>query len=246
MPLSAIEKGKRTRPIRNMRLLNGDEISDVQILSGNSNLIVVTSNGNVTYFNENELNVLGSKAGGVKSVAGLGKNYAIALIAFDVEEKSKVILFTDKGHYRIFDNAHVNLTSRLGKTTQVMPCFKSDIHHVVNAFKINSKQDLLKINLFLSDSTYYPFNLDNSYLTDLDKYAKKNIEIPAKEKIIDVLDTNMEIINRHTVSHPIIIKEKPSMESSEQFDGQRDSAEEEVKDEKEGFEQISIFDDLEE
>ena len=246
MPLSAIEKGKRTRPIRNMRLLNGDEISDVQILSGNSNLIVVTSNGNVTYFNENELNVLGSKAGGVKSVAGLGKNYAIALIAFDVEEKSKVILFTDKGHYRIFDNAHVNLTSRLGKTTQVMPCFKSDIHHVVNAFKINSKQDLLKINLFLSNSTYYPFNLDNSYLTDLDKYAKKNIEIPAKEKIIDVLDTNIEIINRHTVSHPIIIKEKPSMESSEQFDGQRDSAEEEVKDEKEGFEQISIFDDLDE
>ncbi|MBR5997302.1 MAG: DNA topoisomerase IV subunit A, partial [Bacilli bacterium] len=122
MPLNMIEKGKRSRPIRNMRLLNGDEVVDIQVLSGNSNLLVLTSNGNVTYFNENELTVLSSKAGGVKSVAGLGKNNAVALIAFDEEEKNKVIMFTDKGHYRIFDNAHVNLTARLGKVQVVMPC----------------------------------------------------------------------------------------------------------------------------
>ena len=148
MPLNMIEKGKRSRPIRNMRLLNGDEVADIQVLSGNSNLLVLTSNGNATYFNENELSVLSSKAGGVKSVAGLGKNNAVALIAFDEEEKNKVILFTDKGHYRIFDNAHVNLTARLGKVQNIMPCFKSDIHHVVSAFKLNTKADLLKINLF--------------------------------------------------------------------------------------------------
>ena len=118
MPLNMIEKGKRSRPIRNMRLLNGDEVVDIQVLSGNSNLLVLTSNGNVTYFNENELTVLSSKAGGVKSVAGLGKNNAVALIAFDEEEKNKVIMFTDKGHYRIFDNAHVNLTAMTQATTR--------------------------------------------------------------------------------------------------------------------------------
>ena len=123
MPLNLIEKGKRARPTRNMRLLNGDEVVDVQILSGNSNLIVIASNGNVTYFNENELNILGTKAGGVKSMSGLGKTNAVALIAFDTDEKSKVIMFTDKGHYRIFDNNHVNLTNRLGKVQPLMPCF---------------------------------------------------------------------------------------------------------------------------
>ena len=246
MPLNHLELGKRSRPVRNMRLLNGDEISDVQILSGNSNLMVVTSNGNVTYFNENELTVLSSKAGGVKSVAGLGKNNAIALIAFDTEEKSKVIMFTDKGHYRIFDNAHVNLTNRLGKVTQVMPCFKSDIHHVVNAFKLNTKQDLFKINLFLSDNSYFPFVLDSYYLTDLDKYAKKNIEIPAKERIADVLDTEIEIINKKTISHPITIKEKPILDENDDSGITKEVVNEPVKEEKEGFEQISIFDDLDE
>ena len=243
MPLNVIELGKRTRPIRNMRLLNGDEIADVQVLSGNSNLIVVSSNGAVTYFNENELNVLGSKAGGVKSMAGLGKNSAVALIAFDEEEKSKVILFTDKGHYRIFDNAHVNLTNRLGKTQLVMPCFKSDVHHIISAFKISNKQDLLKINLFLGDNTYFPFELDNFYLSDLDKYAKKNIDIPAKEKIVAVNDASIEIVDKKTISHPIIIKEKPPIVLSDNGDDGEENNEP-IEEEKEGFEQISIFDDL--
>ena len=245
MPLNAIELGKRARPIRNMRLLNGDEVADVQVLSGNSNLIVVSSNGNVTYFNENELTVLSSKAGGVKSMAGLGKNSAIALIPFDEEEKSKVIMFTDKGHYRIFDNAHVNLTARLGKVQSLMPCFKSDIHHVVNAFKLSTKQDLLKINLFLTDNTYYEFSLDNFYLSDLDKYAKKNIDIPSKEKVVDVKDTTIEIVDKKTVSHPIVIKEKPPISLDDSGEG-NDETGELVKEEKEGFEQISIFDDLDE
>ena len=246
MPLNVLEKGKRARPTRNMRLLNGDEVCDVQILSGNSNLIVVASNGNVTYFNENELNVLGTKAGGVKSMAGLGKSNAIALITFDTDEKSKVIMFTDKGHYRIFDNAHVNLTNRLGKVQPLMPCFKSDIHNVVNAFKLSTKQDLLKINLFLSSGNYFGFELDNFYLTDLDKYAKKNIDLPAKEKIAEVLDTNIEIVNKKTISHPIIIKEKPPIDLSDSSDDNDDNDEPKVKEEKEGFEQISIFDDLDE
>ena len=248
MPLNMIEIGKRSRPSRNMRLLNGDEVSDIQILTGNSNLLVLTSNGNATYFNENELTVLGSKAGGVKSVASLGKNNAVALIAFDEEEKNKVILFTDKGHYRILDNAHVNQTNRLGKVTQVMPCFKSDIHHVVSAFKLTTKADLLKINLFLSNNEYFDFDLTDFYLTDLAKYAKKNIDIPSKTTIDSVVDTNIEIINKKTVSHPIVVKEKerPALdeESSDEIEEVNEIKEE--KTEKEGFEQISIFDDLEE
>ena len=248
MPLNNIEQGKRSRPTRNMRLLNGDEVVSVEVLTGNSNLLVLTSNGNVSYFNENELTVLSSKAGGVKSIGSLGKNNAVALIAFDEEEKNKVILFTDKGHYRIFDNAHVNLTQRLGRVTQVMPCFKSDIHRVVSAFKLNTKADLLKINLFLTTNEYFTFDLNEFYLSDLAKYAKKNIEIPAKAEIDNVIDTEIEIINKKTVSHPIVVKEKDPEELSAEDLADSEEVEEKapVTEEKtkEGFEQISIFDDL--
>ena len=172
----------------------------------------------------------------------------MALIPFDEEEKSKVALFTDKGHYRIFDNAHVNLTARLGKVTNVMPCFKSDVHHVVSAFKIDTKQDLLKINLFLDDNSYYIFDLDNYYLSDLDKYAKKNISIPAKAKIVNVFDGVIDVINKDTISHPVTVKEKPIIVRTDDDETNDLEPENEVpqKEEKEGFEQISIFDDLDE
>jgi hypothetical protein len=127
-----------------------------------------------------------------------------------------------------------------------MPCFKSDIHHVVKAFKLNNKQDLLIINLLLSDNSLFAFNLDNTYLSDLDKYAKKNIDIPSKENIVDVSDTNIDIIDKMTVSHPITIKEKPILESSDESDDGDVENPLEIKEEKEGFEQISIFDDLDE
>ncbi len=248
MPLNNIEQGKRSRPTRNMRLLNGDEVVSVEILTGNSNLLVLTSNGNVSYFNENELTVLSSKAGGVKSIGSLGKNNAVALIAFDEEEKNKVILFTDKGHYRIFDNAHINLTQRLGRVTQVMPCFKSDIHRVVSAFKLNTKADLLKINIFLNTNEYFTFDLNEFYLSDLAKYAKKNIDIPAKTEIDNVIDTEIEIVNKKTVSHPIVVKEKDPEELSAEDVSDTDETEEKdpgtEEKTKEGFEQISIFDDL--
>ena len=125
-----------------------------------------------------------------------------------------------------------------------MPCFKSDIHHIVSAFKLNSKQDLLQINLFLSNNEYYTFNLDSFYLSDLDKYAKKNIDIPSKEKIVNVFDTNIELVDKKTISHPVTVKEKAPLETNDDDDEEVEN-ERPKEESKEGFEQISIFDDLE-
>ena len=101
------------------------------------------------------------------------------------------------------------------------------------------------MNLFLSNDSYYEFSLNEYYLSDLDKYAKKNIDISSKETIVDVRDTTINIVDKKTVSHPITIKEKPpiSFDNSEEDNDENDES---VKEEKEGFEQISIFDDLDE
>ena len=47
------------------------------------------------------------------------------------------------------------------------------------------------------------------------------------------------------MSHPIIVKEKPPIDLGDNSE-ESDDSEENVKEEKEGFEQISIFDDLDE
>ena len=98
----------------------------------------------------------------------------------------------------------------------------------------------------MSTNEYFEFELTDFYLTDLAKYAKKNIDIPSKTTVDSVIDTNIEIINKKTISHPITIKEKPiqTLEDDSEDDNDEPISVPEVKEEKEGFEQISIFDDL--
>ena len=65
-----------TKPISCMRLLKDDNVVDVSVCNGNSNLFIITKSGNATYFNENEISNLGLKTSGVKAISTL-KNSTI-------------------------------------------------------------------------------------------------------------------------------------------------------------------------
>ena len=261
MSLSSIETMKRSRPTKCMKLLSGDEVTGVQVLTGNSDLLVLTSNGYATFFNENELTILGSKAGGVKSVAGLGKNQAVALLSFDEAERAKIAIITDKGHQRVIDINKLTRTARLGKTQEVCPSFKGDQHRVIGGIKINKDLDLIKLNLYLSDNSVYRLTIDDFRQTEA-RYAKKNIDIPARTSVSCVIDTTIESINKKTITHPIVLKEKPEdkkevvMEQqtideivendepkveNEEVSAPVETPKQEKKEQK-SFEQISIFD----
>lgn len=259
MSVSAIETIKRSRPARCMKLLNGDEVVGVQVLTGNSNLLVLTSNGMGSLFNENDLTILGSKAGGVKSISGLGKNQATALIAAHEDEKAKVIIITDKGHERVIDVNKVTRTARLGKPQEICPSFKGDPHKVLAAVKVDKEADLMKLNLHLTDNSVYKLVVDDFRLAEA-KYAKANIKLPARTFVNYVFDTNIERIDKNTISYPIIEKVKPesaitvSNEPVESLLEEDNVVEESVentpvepqkakeKKEDKSFEQISIFD----
>ena len=249
MCFDQIDTAKHTRPVRCMRLLNGDEIAGIQVLTGNSNLLVITSNGNGTLFNENDLSILGSKAGGVKSISNLGKNSTVALVTVDDGENAKVAVITDKAHQRIIDTRSLVRTARLGKVQEICPSFKGDVHNVISAIKVPSKADLIKLNLSLNNNTTFELTIDDFRMTQY-RYAKKNIDIPPRTAIDCVYDTSLEVIDKNTVSHPIIEKEKKAIETEIEVEEEKVEApvEQPVQDEEEvhTYKQISIFDDEDE
>ena len=201
MALSSLDSNKHSRPVRCMRLLTNDEVSSIQLTTGNNDLLVITSNGNASLFNENDLTILGNKAGGVKSISGLGKNSAVALLAFEEGEKSKFVVISDKGHQRVLDNNRFIRTNRLGKVQLLMPSFKGDVHKVVLAFKVKDKNEVFSANVYLNDQTIYNIVIDDLKLTDTNRYAKKNLDIPARTFIVSGYDTELEEINKDTKSH---------------------------------------------
>lgn len=247
MCLNSLEFTRFSRTSRYMKLLSDDEVSGIQVLTGNSDILVITSNGMASLFNENDLSVIGAKASGVKSISGLGKNQAVGLVTFDEEEKSKFVIVTDKAHERVLDNTKVMRTPRLGKTTVVMPCFKSDTHKIVSVIKVPAKVDVIALNMHLSDTSMIQATIDDLHLSDIAKYAKKNLDVPSKTHVLFAYDGSIDRIDKTTVSHPIIEKEKPVKVEGEEANTEAVEATSEVVEEKKeesNFEQISIFDDL--
>lgn len=241
-PLTEIDLNKHSRPSKMMRIMDRDEVIGVELLSGNSDVLVISSNGNASLFNENELTIVSCKAGGVKSMNGLAKASIAALITFEESDKTKCVLYTDKGHQRVFDASKIAKTNRLGKPTPICPSFKSDIHNVVAAFKINNREECV-VSIYYTNKTFElkSYEKEDLYLTDY-QYAKTNMKKPAGTLIEMVLGQNMETIDKNTISHPVILK-APKEENSENT--QPENVEEVEQKEEAGFEQISIFDDLE-
>ena len=241
-PLSEIDVSKKSRPQRAMRILNSDMVVGVELCSGNSNILVITNNGLASYFNENELTVISSKAGGVKAMSNMLGGQAVALLAFEESERGKVALFTDKGHVRVFDAYKLPLTNRLGKANIVCQSFKNDVHKVVSAVKIG-RADLLKVNLHLSNLSSMIYEMNDFRITEAQN-AKKNISTPARTLILRALPfEELVVIDKNIISHPIVVKE-PRVKKVVDTPVEAEVKEEKPSEEKETFEQMSIFDDI--
>ena len=244
MPLSMLELGIRRRPSRYMKILNNDKVVNIALLTGNSDIMVVTNNGNCSLFNENELTIVSPKAGGVKSISGLGNNHIAGLLTFDENERSKIILFTNKGHVRVTDLNKFVRTNRLGKAQPIVQSFKGDPHSVVGVFKPYG--DDSKYYMYLNDHTIKEYPVTDWRNTEA-QYAKKNIDgMTLKQHLGYVFDGQIIQITKNITSHPVIQKHvDPVIPEDEVVVVNEENASEEKGEEKEErFEQISIFDDL--
>ena len=245
MAVSSLEMQRRSRPARYMKLLTNDEIVGVELLTGDSDLLVITNNGNCSLFNENELTILGSKAGGVKSISSLGSNQDAALIALEKDERTKLLLITNKGHMRVTDSSKFFRTNRLGKVQNILQSFKGDPHSIIYAMRVSKDEELI-LNLYMNDRTIKNLKVDDLRNTEA-QYAKKNIEgMTLKQSVAFVFDTTITNIGKSNISHPIVVKEVPQSETAPAETVEPEDTQEEEKSEKEAgsFEQISIFDDL--
>jgi len=227
-----------------MKIQKDDEVSDVCILNGNSNILVITEKGNITYFNENQITQTGLKTSGVKAISTLKNSQIKAVLSFTDNEKSKILLVTDKKMYRIYENTSAFLTDRLGKTQVAFKSFKSDVHSLVYAQKILNKDQPIKLYCLMDDKTVQSYDMNDYYLTPVDKYCKANIELESKENINSIYINSIDVIDSSFKSEmPLVSKNDNDIDpgfSVEHEDIENDN--DAKKDD--NYQQISIFDDM--
>jgi len=252
--LSDFQASRNSKPITCMRLGQDDEVVDVTVLSGDSNILILTEKGNLTYFNENEISCTGLKSSGVKAISTLKNSTVKAVFGFRKDEKNKVLLITDNKMYRLYDNNNAEVTARLGKTQFAFKSFKSDLHLLVYAQKILSKDQPINLYCLMGDNSVINYSLNDFYLTPIDKYCKANMELNSNQKIKSIYQNNVDLIDENFIEEkgknpndggnnggasPIVSESKDTKKEVKKPD---DTSDDKKKDD--NYEQISIFDDM--
>lgn len=248
-PLSFYTDSLKSRPFKCIRLANGDELVDVKLSTGNANIMVFSSGGFYAYFNENELIPLSLKASGVKSMSLKGGQYAINLVIAQENERSKIVLITDKSCLRIFDTSKGEVMPRLAKNQIAFKTFKNDTHHLVYAHKVvydkiyQGQDNILEkdeMSIVLYDNNFEPNEIiiNDFHLTDIDKYAKKNIDsMLVKSRIRYVFNKGVDYVDDKIVSQPIVLRKDLTNIEQELLDDEKETK-------KGNVEQITLFDDF--
>lgn len=246
---------RTNKPIQYMRLLKDDEVVDVAVLKGNSNMLILTKSGKATYFNENDIQCTGLRTSGVKCIATLSDSTIESMLAYSSSERTKILFITNKGMYKILDSNNLTLRSRLEKSDYLLKSFKSDIHELIYTTKVLNSANDGQYYLLLNDGKVINYKLDNFHLTPSDKYCKKNIDaLPNGSEILSVYNFDVEVIDKNTKVEKVIKAPTTSF-----FDNDDKKTTKEVKvitidsknDDKKTasndtsrIEQISIFDDM--
>lgn len=220
--IKEFEVSRISKPIRCFRLNPDDELVDVQVLTGNSDLLIVTSNGLSSLFKESDVPLVGIKAGGVKSISfGKDKAKVIGALAYaPEEERTRIVLVTKNHAARIIDKTYLVRTSRLGAKQALYKSFKSSPQECMYVAKTPRKSDKLRVGAVLGNHSFVEINLDEIKTQPIDSFLKENIELESDAPIINCFRMDVPIVDENLKTYQVekIIKEvKPQDDEYEQL-----------------------------
>ena len=224
--LKELEVNKFARPIKCFRLLDSDELVDVKPVNGNTNLLIVSSNGASSYFNENDVSLVGIKAGGVKAMSSTKEKVNIvSLLTFNPDERARIVTLTDCKGLRIIDSSHLVKTSRLGPKQQIFKSFKAYPQEALFVEKSSKNNEITKIYGLLENNNLSIISLEDVKPQPIESFLKTNLEIDSPFNFIDTYHFDVSRIDE---SFKTVVVEKPIQIVK--------------KDEEEDYEQLSLFD----
>lgn len=202
-------------------LSNNDELVGVGLTLGNSDILVTNSLGQASLFNEQDINLVSLKAGGIKSMTGLNEDiYISSLLTFSDKENCKLGIITSQQGARLVDYTNITKTSRMGPKTALYKSFKSEPQICLNIFKFARKQEKMWVNVILSNRIRDIVKLEQTKTFPLEAYLKRNLELASNDPIVDTCIETVPVLNEDSkifIVKKIEKEEKPSSDEYEQL-----------------------------
>ncbi len=130
--LKSFKAQRYSRPLMALNVKGDDEVVSVMRTSGNSRILLGTKAGYVLLYNEEEINVVGPRAAGVKGINLKDDDVVIGAETFITQhENTQAIFVTQRGAVKKMNLKEVEQTSRAKRGTMILRTVKSNPHNLI-------------------------------------------------------------------------------------------------------------------
>jgi topoisomerase-4 subunit A len=130
--LKSFKAQRYSRPLMAINVKGDDEVVSVMRTSGNSRILLGTKAGYVLLYNEEEINVVGPRAAGVKGINLKDDDVVIGAETFITQhEETQAIFVTQRGAVKKMNLKEVEQTSRAKRGTMILRTVKSNPHKLI-------------------------------------------------------------------------------------------------------------------
>ena len=206
------------------------------ISNGKTEVIVLYASGHIIRYDENQVPIVGLKAGGVRSGSRSIDSALVGAVGLYENNKKNLMIATDKGGIKPIYPRYLNAASRNTVGTLSFKSFKSDHHNAVGLITYGENEQFQIVTNFKT----LTLNVKDIPYQPIDKVIAKVASLDKMEKIVAISNVINFIVDEKTTAYKL----PKNNDNIASFDEKKAIDENKEKDEKkkEKYKNISIDD----
>lgn len=141
--LKDFEVTRYTKPIKCINLKKDDALCQIGLTNGHQGIVLTSQKGFVTLYSEDEISILGVKAGGIKGI-NLKDDELVSMNVFCPLKPSSYVMISNQPGIKRLHISDIPSCNRATKGTAVFKSPKTNVIHALQSFVLDT-QDSLKI-----------------------------------------------------------------------------------------------------
>ncbi|MBD1379354.1 DNA topoisomerase IV subunit A [Metabacillus arenae] len=123
-----------SKPLVAVNVKGSDEVVDIALTSGEDDVFLVTHLGYGLWYNEDEINVVGPRAAGVKGINLKSEDFVVSGQVFAKDSKQQLVIITQRGATKKMAITEFEKSSRAKRGLVMLRELKNNPHRIVRGF----------------------------------------------------------------------------------------------------------------
>ena len=232
--LSDFVAQRYTKALTCMKMTGQDKLVAAFLTNGKTDIAVLYSGGQIVRYDENQVPVVGLKAGGVRSGSRAIEGTLVGGVGISDDSKRNLMIATDKGGVKPIYPRYINSSSRNTVGTLSFKSFKSDHHDAVGIITY-SEEDIVQV---LSNFKSRELEASKIPYQPIDKIINKYIQLDKLEKLTSIYTSYTTFVDDKTKSYAL----PENKEEIASFDESKAIEKTKEEEKKEKYKNLSIDD----